>query len=271
MRDPFSKTNHPAILYKYRNFHIDPKRNKSHLTDLINGELFFSNPEIFNDPFDCEIPINYKEFIDNPKSLDKFIADGRTKFPDLFKNESFTTIMQRVRDANTLTNPAFVKNHTQQMQKDLKNSFGIFSATSKNDNLLMWSHYSSSHSGFCYGFDTKQIVDNLNVNSIGKVKYSNKYPIISPLDDGLEQLRLQLLYKAHDWKYEKEYRILLLNKSNSVFKMPLNYIKSIFLGLNISPADKENILSYRTSHFSHAKFYEMTKSENEFKLIPNEI
>lgn len=271
MKDKFSGTSYPAVLYKYRNFQVDSRRNKSHLDDLLNGEVYFPNPEMFNDPFDCDIPVDYREFIENPQSIEKLIEQGRSTFPDLFQNETFTMTVYRVLNAGTLTNLEFIEFLTLGMQKDLKKNFGIFSATAKHDNPLMWSHYSNSHSGFCYGIDSVTFANILKVDSIGKVNYSNKYPVVSPVEAGLKQLKIQLLSKAYDWRYEKEYRIILANKANFALKIPLTCINSIFLGLKISESDKKKILSYRSSHFSHAKFYTMNKSKNEFKLIANEI
>lgn len=271
MKDPFSNSRHPRILYKYRNFHIDPLRQKSHLDDLINSELFFPSPHNFNDPFDCDIPINYSEFVDNPQAIEKFVEIVKSFSPELFENKKFSEIVKNVLSSNTLTNRDFIQAHTTEMRDQLKSDFGIFSASAKFDNSLMWSHYSRSHSGFCFGLDTKQIIANHTINGISRVKYSKKYPLVSPLAHGLEQLRLQLLHKSTDWQYEKEFRILLLKKPNSIMKISPDYITAIYLGLNISKEDKEKLLSYRTSHFPHVKFYDMVKAENEFKLTPKEI
>lgn len=271
MIDPFSQEEIPEILFKYRNFTLDNNRNKSHFDDLINGEFFFSSPRNFNDPFDCDIPINYQEFTDNPKSIERYVKMGMEKFPEYFKDARFPNVVKEVLAANTLTNIEFINKHTADMQEDLKNAVGIYSTSAKNDSLLMWSHYSNSHTGFCFGIDTNQLMENLTVESIGKVKYATQYPLISPLDEGLDQLRKQLLYKSDGWNYEKEYRILLMHRANKSVRITLNCINSIYLGLNISIENTERFLSLRSSIFTKTKFYQMQKSPKEFRIISKEI
>ncbi len=45
----------PKILYKFRYF--DEKGY--HLRILTDNEIFFASPKLFNDPFDCRIPVRY--------------------------------------------------------------------------------------------------------------------------------------------------------------------------------------------------------------------
>lgn len=269
--DPFSKEEIPDTLYKYRNFYLDIGRNKSHFDNLLNGDFYFSSPRNFNDPFDCSIPVNYREFVDNPSAIKEYIKMGMIKYPEYFQHEGFSDLVAKVLAANTLTNLEFIDNHTFEMQEELKNDIGIFSATIKNDNILMWSHYANAHTGFCFGFDTQKLMTALTLESIGKVTYSENYPLVSPLDEGLNQLRQQLLYKALDWQYENEYRIILMHKADKVVKFPLTCINEIYLGLCISEENKAALLNVRGSHFPHVKFYQMKKSVNEFRLVPAEI
>ena len=45
----FIKNDVPDRLYKYRGF------NEYSLSIFINKELFFASPQMFNDPFDCQL------------------------------------------------------------------------------------------------------------------------------------------------------------------------------------------------------------------------
>ncbi|MBT2620300.1 DUF2971 domain-containing protein [Chryseobacterium sp. ISL-6] len=49
------------------------------------------------------------------------------------------------------------KNHYEKYVENVNRNFGIYSLTTKNSNLLMWSHYGNSHKGFCIGFNTEKL------------------------------------------------------------------------------------------------------------------
>ncbi|WP_330746603.1 DUF2971 domain-containing protein [Chryseobacterium sp. CP-77] len=93
-----------------------------------------------------------------------------------------------------------------------------FSSFSEDyNNILMWSHYASSHTGFCLAFEFSE--DLLVENDLIKVKYSNKVDSLnikslmcddnSPHKDLVEMKRdfyKSLTVKSPHWSYEKEWR-----------------------------------------------------------------
>ena len=81
----------------------------------------------------------------------------------------------------------------------------MYSLSEKNDDLLMWSHYSQEHKGFCLEFDAS--VEDTLFWSAMKVTYTNEYPEvdITRLTQP-EEFRKLLLTKATCWKYEEERR-----------------------------------------------------------------
>ena len=65
------------------------------------------------------------------------------------------------------------------LQNIYMNTLGVCSFTSESDNLLMWSHYCSSHKGFVVEYDTetlrKKLADfNNQIEDFGMVEYSDK-------------------------------------------------------------------------------------------------
>ncbi|SMO66383.1 Protein of unknown function [Chryseobacterium rhizoplanae] len=93
-----------------------------------------------------------------------------------------------------------------------------FSSFSEDySNILMWSHYASSHTGFCLAFEFSE--DLLVENDLIKVKYSDKVDSLnikslmcdhnSPNEDLVEMKRdfyNSLTVKSPHWNYEKEWR-----------------------------------------------------------------
>lgn len=257
MNGNLSNSKIPRILYKYRNFNPDEK-GVTHLDHLINGTIYLSNPDTFNDPFDCQTPINYMEFKDNNTSVLKFIETQKNKLP---KN-----IAWKVNPDALSKNSDFLKAAMNDDIKELNSVLGVYCLSKIQNSILMWAHYANSHSGFCFGIDTKilqAISQNLGVE---KVKYEKKYPLISPNDSIENIIAKQVLYKSDNWKYEKEYRLIGM-EIQRLYKIPNTAIKSIYLGVNIDPKNEENILNLKSTIFSHCSFYKMKKSDNKFELI----
>jgi hypothetical protein len=105
----------------------------------------------------------------------------------------------------------------------LRNRFGIFSVSKKNDDILMWSHYGDSHQGICLGYGVKDLLDGLAASYAGTifagpVIYSSDRPrmdYFSWLMPFAKQrflletyLMTCLFTKFREWSYEQEYRFV---------------------------------------------------------------
>lgn len=257
----------PKLLYKYRNFEKSFFRKETHLDDLKNGTIYFSAPLSLNDPFDCQIPIHYMEFMKNHDAVRKYISNGMKKFEELHDPKiNFDPELS----FKNLTNEDFLKKHVINEMAELNKDFGVFCLSKTNDNMLMWSHYANSHSGFCFGINTKKLKAE-DFYTFEKVTYNKKYPLISPNAENLDVLKEQFLHKSKDWVYEKEYRMISLDYPKREYKIPLGAIEQIFLGINISPENEEQIFELKGSILKHTQFYKMKRSKTEFKIVMEEI
>lgn len=162
----------------------------------------------------------------------------------------------------------------------------ICSLSSSNDNILMWSHYSNSHKGFCIQYDFRNI--NLieifkNKNAIlkkvlykDKINFSSLYGFllsdfqrqIGNINEYYESMEnnpdfLYLFYtKYTPWKYENEYRVLSFGNFNIFIDIP---IKSIFIGKD---AEEHNIEEIRKiiKNKNIELFQMISNSSNLFEL-----
>ena len=57
----------------------------------------------------------------------------------------------------------------------LADKLGILCLSERRDDILMWSHYASSHCGVCLEFDTKR----MPFEKAGAVNYCEKYPVLN--------------------------------------------------------------------------------------------
>lgn len=166
--------------------------------------------------------------------------------------------------SNILTDPASYIDATLDAQCGVRASAGVICFTKKPDNLLMWAHYANHHQGICIEFDSnaehfnekfknplkciftgEKIKDYYeNIGVLKKVKYQLERPsYIEPRE--LEGNTESWFVKSPEWKYEKEYRILI-SLDSAVFHENSFYIeikppaiKSIILGCQMSQSEKE--------------------------------
>lgn len=109
-------------------------------------------------------------------------------------------------------------------------NFGVISLTTSNKNLLMWSHYASEHRGMVVEldiddenpFDLFEIDEKIDFNddhfsNFGKVEYSKDRTLIQTQvnnlydpDDSMKILKEIFYRKSKDWKYEHEWRFMVL-------------------------------------------------------------
>lgn len=182
-----------------------------------------------------------------PDILYKFFPSKRE---DFFINPSlrFTPIkeLNDPFESNIVLNSNFYDNNfqlqIQNMLNGLINSFtdpGILSLTDNLENLLMWSHYASDHTGFVIGFNSRHDF----FKNVDSVEYSSSRMNYDEIRDS-SRLKRSLLYrnvfrKSIDWSYEREWRIFKtwIHKSESIdpeivglVNCPLEMIKAIYLG-----------------------------------------
>lgn len=263
--DPLTGAEIPPILYKYRD-----SNNKDHLDILQNKRLWFPSPKSFNDPFDCKIPLNFREFADKPALAEKYAQDIIDKYPylkaDLGNNVSPAKIIQ-----SNLIKLDWLIQHEKDLVDQLNKDISIFCLSEEFNDILLWSHYGNCHKGFCLGIDYEKLVASSTFATGGPVHYTNIYPIISPSTYGTDQIYIQTFYKSLHWSYEKEYRLLKMKESNIYVDINPDVIKSIYLGLEIEKAQKDIILDLCKKNFPNVEIYQMTKDNKKFALKHDRI
>lgn len=203
------------MIYKYCGF------SEYSIDNIRNSNLFFSTPESFNDPFDSYPNINI-DSENERKALGEIMRENGVDkgFFDQTSN-AFLTKLALINDRAPLSN---VKH-------------GITCFTSKDDNILMWSHYGNKHSGYCLGFDVDTSLNNAhNFIEYNDNMMKGKFISISYAsnDEMVERPRLRyggatnvqnmLSCKSSEWAYEQEIRLYFYSLENR-FPNILNYKK----------------------------------------------
>jgi hypothetical protein len=214
-------------LYKYRSLGSDEQRNRARTT-IVDSKLYFAQPREFNDPFDCfPVPKRMTE-----AQVKKVITDvWRKHKPQQSRRD------RRAELKGAKERIGNFEDRVRAMVDEVVNSVGVLSLSEKPDDVLMWSHYSTSHTGICLRF--KVLAEKPFFVQALPVRYQAERPVLDLInDDAHAQSTKALLTKADYWSYEKEWRIIEHDKGPGVHIFPPALLDGIILGAATSKDDR---------------------------------
>jgi Protein of unknown function (DUF2971) len=261
----------PPSLYKYRNF------SDQHKHALSQGVLWRCSPERFNDPYDSVIFFDTERFPLEDHSVQELIKEMkqatasamtwppkpilnpirqgelRRKITEELLKNSPANIRAAVLRATDCHFQELNEELTRSMSKLIRGGFSVLSLSENSASVLMWSHYSENHSGFCIEY-------NLSRDPLARLCYPVFYR--KKLTDATRYLGKRdfrdfnnlfamytCLIKSDEWAYEREWRLVLptgASDANSPMAMPTP--SAIILGALVRPADEAWVRAFCTAH-----------------------
>ncbi len=226
----------PKKLYKFV-----PCKEKTSFDNLFNSKIYLSSPKNFNDPYDSKPLFNPTE-----------VQKTKTQIPVI---------------------------KIQKILLDFMNNYRIACFT-QNDytDILMWSHYADSHKGFCLEFAPEKELFNNYFAFIHPVIYSSKiYDLTTTLCTFFKtnhanemDFIISSLYKAIQWEYENEWRIILpLQDKKEVKFIDIDKPTAIYLGLNIKNTCQQALVKFAEDE--NIPIFKMQRFDDEYKLYKKEI
>lgn len=202
-----------VVLYSFR------KANDYTLADLMNNQITVCNASEMNDPFD-----SLANLLSTPEILSQ-LCEKRDHINPQSDAYKFFRIRSFVANRNTF-----------------EDDDSILS------NMLMWSHYTDSHKGFCVKYELskdfyeKSDFTNMAFRHLMPVVYSDKTITIDERIDTTNSFS----QKAKCWEYENEVRLITYSdKCDSPFlSLPLEEncrVKEIVFGIRCSEQWKQTI------------------------------
>ena len=306
-------------LFKY----VGPNR----LSILKNREIAFSAPSAFNDPFEMSAVIHS---IMKPEEIDSFTRDQlngysieenvRKEFekqieeywpliqqhrPDLQREDldQFYEILlpqakpfleshapEAMHQVFGLTDPVRRKEFSDSLYKKMNKTIRVLSLSSRNEDILMWSHYADSHRGFAVGFDSENpFFDQRNgaedtIRRVKKVVYSEQRPEFHGFSSDPTEAEVQkfadlvLFTKSVHWEYEQEWRMVhtvegafnSVGEENeiSLFELPPDLFKCVVLGAKISNELESQIRDeIESGPMSHISIYRARLDPDRYSVI----
>ncbi len=258
------------ILYKY----LHPDR----VDVLTNKMIRFTQPTIFNDPFETEL--NIKRFASEEytrKVYDELLEKKLSSVPKEFR-QYVRKIMEKDESRECLNKKMgdLLPQSKEVIKDTIAKNVGILSLTEEKNNLLMWSHYAFSHTGFVIGFDSQNEFLNFRRSEqdefgyLKKVQYKQNRPSLNFAEMNSEDV---FFTKSIHWAYEKEWRILqILDNADYkddpiyLFKFQTAAVKEIILGDKIADSEKNNILKIINANYDYVTIYQSKIDESEYKL-----
>lgn len=226
------KPNYPKSIFKYRTL------TKESLRSLNEDTVWLADPQYFNDPYECAVSADIEDVFRErslliPEEMSSMLRENGLSdnailefFADVANEigykksflKAFSTCHPEHianRAVNDITEA--IRRTLEMVFKKFKSTMRVCSFTTRQDNMLMWSHYANSHKGFCLEYDVEEMLDfdELNKSNLMPIIYSdcrfnvNYFAIHADITKDFYKgsINLGTLVKSSAWAYEKEWRL----------------------------------------------------------------
>jgi hypothetical protein len=269
----------PDTIYRYRSFNPE-----IHLNPLLSGTFWFSHADSFNDPFDLNWGFDYSGSFEEMKQWAINFLDRSKPYLTEAAKEKIASVQMRELEEN----PEERKRRADYIVEMNKARFGVCCFSGIEDDILMWSHYSNKHTGFCFGVDTRRLEEimrqraeyNDELLEVLKVDYRESIPQINffealtDIDDGSSQkgdIKRFINTKSSHWAYEKEYRLVYWDHPATAYQIGIEPINEVYLGCRVSDEDRAAMIKVVESKNSTIELYQFKTHETRFELTAEQI
>lgn len=274
MEGSFKRDDTPEVIYRYRSFD-----NEAHLNTIERGGFWFAHADSFNDPFDLSWGFDYSG---NRGLKIRWAKDFlRRDRPDLNEQERNKLASEKIKMLEN--NPKERRRRENNIVEITKNKFGICAMSAVRDDILMWSHYASNHSGFCVGLNKSKLYEiarnraryQRDVLDLYQVEYNKNIPQINFYESMLSNrpdIAIPFIKtKSKHWSYEKEYRLVLWGKTSTPYPIGIEAVDEIILGCKILPKNKSRVISIVKGKSHPIRLIQAEKHPERFELSLKEI
>ena len=247
-------------LYRYRSFSGE---NRDHLRrTLIDGDIYFSCPAAFNDPFDCR-----PSFVLEASELTTRKIYERAlsrQMPDMSRQVRRAKARSLTKDPQTnFTNSENLSRFHAAYEEAVTNKIGMLCLSEVPDDILMWAHYADSHRGLCLQFDaTHSFCERAH-----PVLYREDRPGINPTEQAdAEMMEHALLTKSTHWKYERERRLIRYQGGAGICQVPQLALTGLIFGAQMPQSDRHLIRSWVAGRSTPSQLSESRLSDRKFAI-----
>lgn len=299
----------------------------SGLKILKSGEVILSNPERFNDPFECRFNTSLEELNKVKSIVENYIIikecynvvannkDAIDSNTYSYINNLYTSLYNDIENSNiyipkelnyeyidylntidnTLNKIISKKSNDLYFRiinrlKTIIDNLLITCFSKRNDLILMWSHYSTSHNGVCFeyeadfdnGFKEVEYKEDKNPPSIERLtKYyiaceAKNVDFTKESFSSIDEILSPFYTKSLEWSYEREVRYITTNINNPLIRFDevLNSylikldITGIYIGSKAKGYEIDEIV--RIARKKKIKVVFMKESNNSYAIVADE-
>jgi hypothetical protein len=251
-------------------FHYQKLREDYLVTLLAERRVKLSQPDAFNDPWDCRVHFSVPRDRGERQRLVQWLTDENRKiFPSVARH-------QRRRRAHELKAKPTHELETifleweQRMYRVLCELHRVYCLSERCDSSLMWSHYTNKHQGICLEFDALAAP----FTHAAKVIYRATYPAFDVTAPGTEPL----LTKSDVWRYESEWRIIseeragaqspnTIKTDNGFLTLLPGVLKSIIIGCQASDDKRQLVANLVRDHTPDVLVRQATSTSDSYDLV----
>ena len=262
----------PTSLYKYRVFNVNSLRL------LTEAEVFYANPNSFNDPLDCDPTL----YLDTDRTaLETLCIEllTRSKSREVASERITNHRYMSTEYGDYMTDASVERYYMQMLASDVRQSLvdefgmmGVFSLASSWDCPLMWSHYADEHRGICIEYDAADAEFRnfaaVNYNRVRSIRVSE---LAAWKLNGCENAKTSVfntffLSKAPQWKYEAEWRDI--SDRQGAQPAPV-LIKAVYFGLRCDSSVQTSVVKLLSK--SDVTFYDVYPKDSSFGLARRHV
>ncbi len=242
-----------------------------------HNELWFSNPDYFNDPFDCKSLLTFERDYNKEEYINFVLTNKRDSLKrDLTYDEKL--------DIENLAIEAFETSDKYELRERINgvlkeelnptiDEFRILCLSENYNDILMWAHYADGHRGFVLQFD-KGVLEEYFKSRLYEVFYPSdeSYPSIKDFSER-NGPHMFLITKSSHWCYEDEWRIINhiekednLEDKGKVYKFKKGLITGIIFGCEMSDKDEYRINTWKKRGQLKATNYKAYKDDDYYKI-----
>ncbi|WED28124.1 DUF2971 domain-containing protein [Vibrio sp. DW001] len=264
------------------------------IISLKNKSFKITPPNQFNDPYEFIPRISNGT---DHEEMKKYLLDEENLvefYEEVIEQELFKGTYEEFKDdivnsadrfVSTIVDNTMDKDTQWQSAQDfleiISQIVGVFCLTKCPSNILMWSHYASSHTGIVIGIEEgSQFLD--NSDGVHRVEYTNERPELdlSWLDGSknIAEFGIEVLRKKFScWAYEEEVRAVFSLADSKAFdtdygtiflrEFDPNSIQEVILGCRCSPELEDEVIDILSDEcYLHVKLKKATLDPINYKI-----
>lgn len=250
----------PEKLYKYQSF------NTISISNLKKQQIFFSDPNQFNDPYDCALEFDAENLREEHyKTLMKEYLEEN------FDSEILDEIKEKHGERYELDQnfvdsiDSGISKTVNELKENILSRKGVACFSKDKNDILMWAYYADGHKGFCLEFDTSFEP----FNKAHEVKYKDSIPQLKISEilwgNDEEYMFEPLITKYTTWKHEDEYRVIH-NEKSQPYTYPAKSLTGVYFGSEMKKEHIEIIALILRGQNPNVQLYQGKRRADEFKI-----